>query len=80
MNKNDFLNEIRLQFEEIDALKIEMHTNFNDLDTWDSLTRFSIIDLVKDKFNVEVKDFNKIYNPNDLLMFISNNSNISFKD
>ena len=72
MNKNDFLNEIRLQFEEIDALKIEMHTNFNDLDTWDSLTRFSIIDLVKDKFNVEVKDFNKIYNPNDLLMFISN--------
>ena len=80
MNKNDFLNEIRLQFEEIDALKIEMHTNFNDLDTWDSLTRFSIIDLVKDKFNVEVKDFNKIYNPNDLLMFISSNSNISFKD
>ena len=52
-----------------------MDTEFNNLDTWDSLTRFSIIDLVKDNYNVEIKDFNKITTPNDLLDYIIENSN-----
>lgn len=75
MNKNDFLEQIRLQFEEIDSSKLEMDTVFNNLDTWDSLTRFSIIDLIKDNYNVEIKDFNKIITPKDLLNYIIENSN-----
>lgn len=75
MNKNDFLEEIRIQFEETDSLNIKMDTVFDTLDTWDSLTRFSIIESIKDNYNVEIKDFDKITTPKDLFNYIIENSN-----
>lgn len=75
MDKEDFLSGLKIQFEEIDALKLTMETKFKDLDTWDSLTRFSIIAFVEDDYNVILKneDLGNLESPIDLFNYIISN-------
>ena len=75
MDKEDFLSGLKIQFEEIDALKLKMETKFKDLDTWDSLTRFSIIAFVEDDYNVILKneDLGNLESPIDLFNYVISN-------
>ncbi|UFH46680.1 hypothetical protein LNP27_01215 [Flavobacterium galactosidilyticum] len=75
MKKDDFLSGLKIQFEEIDALKLTMETKFKDLDTWDSLTRFSIIAFIEDdyKINLENSVLNTIETPTALFKYIEEN-------
>ena len=65
MNITEFLNGLKLQFEEEDAIKIIETTILSDLDTWDSLTRFSIIAFLEDEceYKFDEKDFEKYKTP-----------------
>ncbi|SNB43404.1 Acyl carrier protein [Flavobacterium psychrophilum] len=65
MKKDVFLTGLKVQFEESDAMKLTMETKFNELDTWDSLTRFSIIAFLEDDYKVILKkeDLDKLETP-----------------
>jgi len=70
MNKTSFLENLKLQFEEEEMSNILFDTKFKDIDTWDSLTKFSIIAFVEDDYNVKITDFSKIETVSQLYEFI----------
>ena len=73
MEKDIFLSGLRAQFEEVDSLNLELHTEFKQMKTWDSLTRFSIIAFIEDEYKVVLtnEDLNKLITPNYLFDFIN---------
>lgn len=52
---NQFLLELKQQFETTDSEKLTVDTNLSTLETFDSLTRYSIIALVNDEYKVEIQ-------------------------
>jgi acyl carrier protein len=52
---NQFLRQLKQQFETSDSEKLESDTNFSTLESFDSLTRYSIIAFVHDEYNVEIQ-------------------------
>jgi len=72
MNIIDFTNGIKLQFEEEDSIQIIETTILSNLDSWDSLTRFSIIAFLEDEHNYKFdeKDFEKYKTPESLYNLI----------
>ena len=65
MNISLFLEGLKLQFEEDDAMKLLPETVLSNLDTWDSLTKFSIIAFLEDdhQYKFDEKDFVKYNTP-----------------
>ena len=72
MDKKEFLLGLKSQFEELDALKLEMYTDFKSMETWDSLTRYSIIAFVEDEYKIILKseELNSLNTPNDFFDFV----------
>ena len=72
MDKEFFLSGLKAQFEDSDSLKLEMHTKFKSMETWDSLTRYSIIAFLDDEYNIILKgdEFNSLNTPNELFDFV----------
>ncbi|WP_310556234.1 hypothetical protein [Flavobacterium sp.] len=79
MKEDIFLTGLKIQFEESDAIKLTMETNFKGLDTWDSLTRFSIIAFVEDEYKITLKkeDLDKLESPLALFDYIIANKDKS---
>ncbi|HEX8576509.1 MAG TPA: acyl carrier protein [Flavobacterium sp.] len=75
INKELFLEGLKNQFEDSDANKLNFESKFTQLETWDSLTRFSIIAFAEDDYNVIItpEQLNSFETPNDLYLFIENN-------
>jgi acyl carrier protein len=73
ISKENFLEGLKIQFEDSDARKLTMDTQFSSLDTWDSLTRFSIIAFVEDEFKLTIEgaELNKFSTPLELFNFIT---------
>ena len=73
-NFNDFLQGLKLQFEESDAELLRPDTVFSNLDTFDSLTRYSILAYIEDDFSVKLPNdiFKNVSTPEDLFKLISN--------
>jgi acyl carrier protein len=69
-----FLLELRQQFEDSDSELLSIDTKFDDLETFDSLTRYSIIALVKDEYKIQLQDdiFKEIKTPRQLYKIIFN--------
>lgn len=76
INKEEFLEGLRNQFEESDALNLSFDTVFKELDTWDSLTRFSIVSFVEDDYQVtlKVEGLQNMATPSDLYEYINSNT------
>lgn len=72
MNITDFTNGIKLQFEEDDSVQIIETTILSNLDSWDSLTRFSIIAFFEDDcdYKFDEKEFKKHKTPESLYNLI----------
>lgn len=68
MEKEEFLEKLKIQFEEDDAEKLTFETSFLTLDGWDSLTQFSIVAFLEDDFGIEFKSekFKQFDTPNAL--------------
>ncbi|GAB3902936.1 acyl carrier protein [Mucilaginibacter boryungensis] len=73
INKDFFLNGLKEQFEEGDADSLTFDTEFESLDTWDSLTRFSIIAFINDDYQIIIgpDDFKKLKTPQEIFDYIS---------
>lgn len=55
MELNDFIEKFAEQFEDTDASEIKAETLFKDLDEWSSLMALSIIAMVDEEYDVQLK-------------------------
>ncbi len=53
---NKFIEKISDQFVEPDNQNIELDTEYQKLDTWDSLTSMAIIAIIDDEFGVVIAE------------------------
>lgn len=73
MNKNSFIENFADLFEETDASAFTPETRFKDLEEWSSLVALSIIAMVDDEYEVELKgdDIRNSDTINDLFNIVS---------
>ena len=62
---NDFITEIKVHFEDADAAILLPDTIFKKLESWDSLTKYSIIAFLQDDYKIQftIEDFNTYTTP-----------------
>ncbi|HLD53091.1 MAG TPA: acyl carrier protein [Sediminibacterium sp.] len=72
ITQSTFLENLKIQFESTDSEKITLDTSFESLETFDSLTKYSIIAFIKDDYNVEldVSQFSELTTPQILFNFL----------
>lgn len=65
--KNQLINIVKEALD-IEEETIDLNTQFNSLDTWDSLGKLSLIALIDESFNVQIpdKEFNSFQTIDDL--------------
>ena len=55
MELNDFIAKFAEQFEDTEASEIKADTVFKDLDEWSSLVALSVIAMVDEEYDIEIK-------------------------
>ena len=62
---NDFISEIKVHFEDADAAILTPDTIFKKLESWDSLTKYSIIAFLQDeyKYQFSIENFDTYTTP-----------------
>lgn len=55
MEINEFIEKIKEVFEDTDPSEIAPSTKFKDLDEWSSLTALSIIAMVDEEYDIQLK-------------------------
>lgn len=55
MEINDFIQNFADQFEDIDINKISPETSFRDLDEWSSLIALSVLAMIDEEYDVQLK-------------------------
>ena len=70
---NDFISEIKVHFEDADAAILTPDTIFKKLESWDSLTKYSIIAFLQDEYNCQfsIEDFDNYTTPKAIYDFIN---------
>ena len=51
----DFISAFAEQFEELDENKLEPETKFRELDGWSSLVALSVLAMIDEKYDVQIK-------------------------
>lgn len=51
----DFIENFAEQFEETDASEITAETKFRELDEWSSLTALSVMAMIDEEYDVQIK-------------------------
>lgn len=72
-NLNEFIQNFANQFDETDASEFQATTEFRQLDEWSSLMALSIIAMVDEEYNVQLKgnDIVKSQTIDDLFRIVS---------
>ena len=72
INREEFLIGLKEQFESVDGDILDFDSKFKELQTWDSLTRYSIIAFIKDEFNTDISSekLNSVETPEDLFKLL----------
>ncbi len=55
MEIKDFIENFADQFEDIDINKLSPETSFRDLDEWSSLIALSVLAMIDDEYDVQLK-------------------------
>lgn len=55
MDIKDFIANFADQFDEIDVEKLRAETNFRDLDEWSSIVALSVMAMIDDEYDVQIK-------------------------
>ena len=55
MDLKKFIENFKDQFIDAEEITVEASTKFRDLGSWDSLTGMSILVMIKDEYDVEMK-------------------------
>lgn len=50
----NFIEKFVEQFEDADTLQVNKHTAYKNLETWDSLTSFSVLAMIEDEYGVNI--------------------------
>ena len=71
---NDFITEIKVHFEDADAAILTPDTNFKKLESWDSLTKYSIIAFLQDEYNYQfpIENFDIYMTPRAIYDLLNN--------
>ncbi len=74
MELNNFVENIRLQFEETDVSLINESTHFQELDEWSSLVAMGVISMIDEEYGVDVNgdDIRSSITVNDLFEIVKN--------
>jgi acyl carrier protein len=74
MELNNFIENIRLQFEETDVSHINERTHFQELDEWSSLVAMGVISMIDEEYGVDVNgdDIRSSITVNDLFELVKN--------
>jgi acyl carrier protein len=54
MDLNQFVTNFKAQFEDSEIENIDLNTNFKQLETWDSLTAFSVQSMIEDEYQIKI--------------------------
>jgi len=60
MELNEFIGKFAEQFDDTDANEFTAETNFKELDEWSSLIALSVLAMVDEEYNVQLKGDNII--------------------
>ena len=76
MELNDFIEKFAEQFDDTDASEIKAETVFKELDEWSSLMALSIIAMVDEEYDVQLKgdDIRNSNTVEDLFKRVINNA------
>lgn len=55
MEINEFIEKFAEQFDETDSSEIKADTAFKELDEWSSMTVLSVIAMIDDEYDVQIK-------------------------
>lgn len=55
MEIKDFIEKVQEQFEDTDPTEITTSTEFKELDEWSSLTALSLIAMVDEEYDIQLK-------------------------
>ena len=55
MELTKFIENFTAQFEEVDSSELTAETKFRDLDEWSSLISLSLIAMIDEEYNVQIK-------------------------
>lgn len=74
MEIKDFIENFAAQFDDTDASVFTAETEFKDLDEWSSMAALSIIAMVDEEYDVQIKgdDIRKAKTINDLFNIVYN--------
>ena len=75
VNKESFLGNFVEQLLEPDEVKIDMDTNFRDLDEWDSMTGMTILVMIQDEYKIDLPadHFRTLNTVGDIFDFVEEN-------
>ena len=55
MEVNDFIQNLADQFDELDSTVLIPETNFRELDEWSSMVALSVLAMIDDEYDVQLK-------------------------
>ena len=55
MEVNDFIQNLADQFDELDSNVLIPETNFRELDEWSSMVALSVLAMIDDEYDVQLK-------------------------
>lgn len=78
MDLKDFIENFASQFEDTDASAIKAETKFRELDEWSSLLALSVIAMVDEEYDVQLKgdDIRKADTIEDLYNIVKSRANV----
>lgn len=78
MELKDFIENFASQFEETDASAITAETNFRELEEWSSLLALSVIAMINEEYDVQLKgdDMRSAKTVEDLWNIVKSRANV----
>lgn len=78
MKLKDFIENFASQFEETDASAITAETNFRELEEWSSLLALSVIAMINEEYDVQLKgdDMRSAKTVEDLWNIVKSRANV----
>ena len=54
MNKEEFIDKVAEQFDDLDGVTLTADTSFRDVGSWSSITALSIISMIDEEYDVQL--------------------------
>lgn len=74
MELNEFLTKFKEQYFDSESITLNEYDDFRDIDSYDSLTGMAILIMIKDNFNIDIKDedYKKLHTVREVYNHIQN--------